>query len=286
MPPSPLLSDLLGNKTATPLTLTLFRDAYLPLYDPSSRLSSLLQLHSWAATYTSSFYTLPMEEQEKALPPSDPTLVAGIEDLPFRVELDCALVHYMSAGRVPDEIKQDVLDMAKATTHPDVLLPIVFFAEQELEQAAQSYLRDAIPNISPKNRNTRAGLAMIAIFLGCAVLGACFGMSVNTLWRLVPLPWMSIAIFYLILTSVFGLEPVRWWFGMAEAGISLTRLEAKEKGKNAPSRRKKMVMILDAYVRRAQTRRALLGIATSLLVSIALCTAVMIIPNSTPSSSE
>src|SRR5690242_3665796 len=115
-----LLIELLSDRTGSPLTLTTFRDVFLPQYDSSGHLSNLLQFHQWYNTYREYFLALPEFQQYRSPPPdSQAPAEAGEDPLPYRTEVDCALAHYLSSGRFSDATRSKVMKDAQLTTHPD-----------------------------------------------------------------------------------------------------------------------------------------------------------------------
>jgi len=295
-----LLIDLLADHTGTPLNLSVFRDVFLPIYDPSNHLATLVQFHQWYLTYRGYFFALPEVQQYRSpppdqLPPSAAVLSDGTprleatagdvgnvignrndghleEPLPYRTEVDCALAHYLSTGKFSDNTRIRVTTDARTTTHPDIFMPMVNEMHFALLPAAKAFLMHASNNLSPTSRSVRIAVSVLALLLGIAVIVFCAMGNAVRWWRIIPLPWMTVALFYL-LGALLKLDGMRVIFGLTERGLVEDWVVGDEKRR----RRHKIVIVEDEWVKKEQGRRMrwilglwLFGVAVMWSLSLAL----------------
>jgi hypothetical protein len=177
------------------------------------------------------------------------------EPLPYRTEVDCALAHYLPAGKFPNELRTSVLNTARLTTHPDVFLPLVHYLHEQLLEPFGAFYALAANNISPTSRKLRLLVSSMALVLGVAVIVFAVLMKVQWWWKLIPLPWMSVAVFYLV-AAIFKLDPMRYWFGLTLMGIlSLWINEGQDDEEKGAMGLSRVTVVSDEHVKREQTRR-------------------------------
>jgi hypothetical protein len=279
----PALLLLLANRTQFPLSLAQFRDQFLPVHDTTGVASTYMQFHQWYSTFRGYFASLPDNQQARCVPPRDlkphaammtdghgqsklnVTTVAdsagygvgGADPLPYRTEVDCALAHYLPAGKFPNDLRTNVLNDARLTTHPDVFLPLVHHLHEQLLEPFAEFYRMATYNLTPAAKTMRLVVSVLALVIGMVVVVFCMLMKVQWWWRLIPLPWMSVAVFYLTAT-LYGLDPMRYWFGLTTANTLAMWINRhgkdKEKGLASVNR---VAMVMDERVKDEQARRML-----------------------------
>jgi len=258
-----LLIDLLADRTGTPLSLAVFRDVFLPVYDPTGHLATLVQFNQWYVTYRGYFFALPEVQQYRSPPPEQlsnkPSMESNQEDeftlqepLPYRTEVDCALAHYLSSGKFSDAVRIRTTSVAKSTTHPDIFIPMINEMHFVLLPAAKAFLTYASNNLSPMSRIVRILVSLLAMLVGVIVLIFCAINYASLWWRVIPLPWMSVALFYLV-AAVFKLDGMRAMFNLTERGLVEDWVTVA--GSEKRPRRHKIVMVEDEWVKEKQNLR-------------------------------
>jgi len=295
-----LLIDLLADRTGTPLNLAIFRDVFLPVHDPSGHLATLVQFNQWYLTYRGYFFALPEVQQYRSPPPDQlPPSAAFVaiekpsievsepvdnvlgarndshleEPLPYRTEVDCALTHYLNSGKFSDTTRIRATNDAKSTTHPDIFIPMINEMHFALLPAAKAFLMYASNNLSPTSRSVRIVVSLIALIMGILVLVFCAMNYASKWWRIIPLPWMSVAWFYL-LAALLKLDGMRAFFGLTERGLVEDWVViAGEKRR----RRHRIVFVEDEWVKNEQRKRMkwilglwLIGVVLTWSLSLAI----------------
>ncbi|KAI9229845.1 MAG: hypothetical protein DHS80DRAFT_21895 [Piptocephalis tieghemiana] len=160
---------------------------------------------------TPSFSTSPVTPRS----PFSPTL-------PYQDEMDGAVNKYISSSHLlPYTVKEIIIHSLAHSTHPDILMPAIDAALDLLVLPAQTFTQDAIQNISPPTAYFRLLVSFLGLVLGLVLVGSFMAAEYARWWRLIPLPWMSIAIPY-ILSHVHGIDPMRAFLGLTEPQTSIT----------------------------------------------------------------
>jgi len=256
-----LLIDLLADRTGTPLSLSVFRDVFLPVYDTSGHLATLVQFNQWYVTYRGYFFALPEVQQYRSPPPEQlpkaeesPIEDFTLEPLPYRTEVDCALAHYLSSGKFSDKVRIRTTSTAKQTTHPDIFIPMINEMHFVLLPAAKAFLTYASNNLSPMSRIVRIFASLLALLVGIIVLVFCAANYASIWWRIIPLPWMSVALFYLV-AACFKLDGMRAFFSLTERGLVEDWMVVSSRGSEKRHRRYKIVIVEDEWVKELQKMR-------------------------------
>lgn len=239
--------------------------------------------------YQKESHLLPPPPSMAPPPPTSATIGGGssgdVESpLPYRTEVDCALAHYLASGGFSNAARLKVTTAARDTTHPDLFLPIVHEAHAALLPAARLFLMYAAHNMSPLSRKLRLGVCLLALVAGAVILAGCFVWSAARWWRIVPLPWMTLALFYFI-GAVGRVDALRAGFGVTEKGLLEAwlwndvspRLLSKDQLQQAKKRKYRAIIVEDDWVKAEQRRRIKRMLAVFLPLTVVLWVVVLVV---------
>ena len=218
-------------------------------------------------------------------PPTGTTMSMDVESpLPYRTEVDCALAHYLASGGFTNSARLKVTSAARDTTHPDLFLPIVHEAHAALLPAAKLFLVYAAHNMSPLSRKLRIGVCLLSLLAGIVLIIGCFLWNAARWWRIIPLPWMTLALFYFI-GAIWKVDALRAGFGVTEKGLLEAwlwndvspKLLSKEQLQQARKRKYRAIIVEDDWVKSEQRRRIKWMLTLFLPVTLVLWVVVLVI---------
>ncbi|RKP14691.1 hypothetical protein BJ684DRAFT_18921 [Piptocephalis cylindrospora] len=163
-------------------------------------------------------------------PPSTPSFPASpvtprspfSPALPYQDEVDRAVTRFITSSHLlPYTVKDTIVHSLAHSTHPDILMPAIDAALDLLVLPAQSFTQDAVQNLSPPTAHLRVLLASVSLVLGLSLVAILIFSEFSRWWRLIPLPWISVSIGYIV-THAHGIDPMRAWLGLSEPRVAIT----------------------------------------------------------------